>query len=68
MVDPAGIEPVTDGGLERGRSPLDRWLAMAGLTIDQTAQAMGVSDRTVDRLWLYARAWLHRAMRSFEES
>ena len=40
----------------------------AGLTIDQTAQALGVSDRTVDRLWLYARAWLHRAMRSLEES
>jgi methionine synthase II (cobalamin-independent) len=28
----AGLEPVTDGGLENGRSPLDRWLAMAGLT------------------------------------
>jgi len=39
----------------------------AGLTIDQTAQALGVSDRTVDRLWLYARAWLHRAMREFEK-
>jgi RNA polymerase sigma factor (TIGR02999 family) len=34
----------------------------AGLTVDQTAQALGVSDRTVDRHWLYARAWLHRAM------
>jgi RNA polymerase sigma factor (TIGR02999 family) len=33
-----------------------------GLTINQTAQALGVSDRTVDRLWLYARAWLHRAV------
>ena len=28
----AGLEPVTDGGLENGRSPLERWLAMAGLT------------------------------------
>ena len=28
----AGLEPVTDGGLENGRPPLDRWLAMAGLT------------------------------------
>ena len=28
----AGLEPVTDGGLENGRSPLDRWLAMAGLS------------------------------------
>jgi RNA polymerase sigma factor (TIGR02999 family) len=39
----------------------------AGLSIDQTAQAMGVSDRTVDRLWLYARAWLHRTMESSGE-
>ncbi|MGZ8515016.1 MAG: hypothetical protein ACXWXA_08220 [Candidatus Limnocylindrales bacterium] len=27
----AGLEPLTDGGLQNGRSPLDRWLAMAGL-------------------------------------
>ena len=33
-----------------------------GLTIDQTAEVMEVSDRTVDRHWLYARAWLHRAI------
>jgi RNA polymerase sigma factor (TIGR02999 family) len=39
----------------------------AGLTVDQTAEAMGVSDRTVDRLWLYARAWLHRAMTAAKE-
>jgi RNA polymerase sigma factor (TIGR02999 family) len=34
----------------------------AGLSVDQTALAMGVSDRTVNRLWMFARAWLHRAM------
>jgi RNA polymerase sigma factor (TIGR02999 family) len=34
----------------------------AGLTVDQTSSAMGVSDRTVNRLWLFARAWLHRAI------
>lgn len=39
----------------------------AGLTIDQTAQALGVSDRTVDRHWLYARAWLHRELRESEQ-
>jgi RNA polymerase sigma factor (TIGR02999 family) len=39
----------------------------AGLTVDQTALALGVSDRTVDRLWLYARAWLHRTMESAGE-
>ena len=35
----------------------------AGLSVEQTAQAMGVSERTVNRLWTFARAWLHRAIR-----
>jgi methionine synthase II (cobalamin-independent) len=34
----AGLEPVTDGGMENGRSPLDRWLAMAGLTVTAAKQ------------------------------
>jgi RNA polymerase sigma factor (TIGR02999 family) len=38
----------------------------AGLSVEQTAQAMGVSDRTVNRLWIFARAWLHRAVREDE--
>ena len=32
----------------------------AGLTIPEAAEAMGISPRTADRLWAYARAWLHR--------
>jgi RNA polymerase sigma factor (TIGR02999 family) len=38
----------------------------AGLSIDQTAHAMEVSDRTVNRMWTFARAWLHRAIREGE--
>ena len=38
----------------------------AGLSVEQTAQAMGVSERTVNRLWTFARAWLHRAVREEE--
>lgn len=34
----------------------------AGLTVDQTAAAMGVAPRTVDNLWRVARAWLHREL------
>ncbi len=30
----------------------------AGLTVDETALALGVSPRQVDRLWSYARAVL----------
>jgi RNA polymerase sigma factor (sigma-70 family) len=31
----------------------------AGLSIDQAAEVLGISPRTADRLWAYARAWLH---------
>ena len=32
----------------------------AGLTLEETAQLLGVSDRTVRRDWLVARAWLRK--------
>jgi len=35
-----------------------------GLTIEDTATAIGVSPRTVKRDWAVAQAWLHREMRS----
>ncbi len=34
----------------------------AGLSGDETAQALGVSPRHVDSLWAYSRAWLAREM------
>ena len=34
----------------------------AGLSIDETAAALGVSPRTVDTKWRFARAWLHREL------
>ena len=35
-----------------------------GLTNEQAAQVLGVSEPTVKRDWAYARAWLFRAMNS----
>jgi RNA polymerase sigma factor (TIGR02999 family) len=32
----------------------------AGLTGDQAAQMLGISPKTADRYWAYARAWLRR--------
>jgi RNA polymerase sigma factor (TIGR02999 family) len=32
----------------------------AGLSGDETAEALAISPRQVDRLWAYARAWLAR--------
>lgn len=34
----------------------------AGLSVEQTAEVMGVSARTVKREWACARAWLFKAM------
>jgi RNA polymerase sigma factor (TIGR02999 family) len=34
----------------------------AGLSIDETAEAIGVSTATVEREWTMARAWLHRRL------
>jgi hypothetical protein len=32
----------------------------AGLSIPEAAQPLGLSPRSADRLWAYARAWLHQ--------
>jgi len=34
-----------------------------GMTMDEAASAMGMSKRTAEGLWTYARAWLRRAIR-----
>jgi RNA polymerase sigma factor (TIGR02999 family) len=34
----------------------------AGLTVAEAAGALGISARTADRLWAFARAWLHREL------
>ena len=39
----------------------------AGLTLGQTAELLGVSRRTADRYWAYARAWLYQEITKAEE-
>lgn len=34
----------------------------AGLSVDQTAEALDMSPRTVDRRWKFARAWLYKSL------
>lgn len=34
----------------------------AGLSVDQTAEALGISPRTAARLWTYARATMYRTL------
>ena len=35
-----------------------------GLTVEETAEALGISTRTVKREWSMAKAWLHRQIRN----
>jgi RNA polymerase sigma factor (TIGR02999 family) len=35
----------------------------AGLPLPEVAQVLNISTRTADRLWAYARAWLHQELR-----
>lgn len=51
--------------LEAQDEPMARVVKLryfAGLTVEETAQAMGLSPRTVNRHWTAARAWLNRAL------
>jgi RNA polymerase sigma factor (TIGR02999 family) len=34
----------------------------AGLPIPEAADVLGISSRSADRLWVYARTWLHEAL------
>ncbi len=42
--------------------------SFGGLTVEETAEVLGISPSSVDRAWSTARAWLRRHMRSGEES
>lgn len=63
--DPAEILAL-DGALERLErtepevAAVVRLRFFAGLSGDETAEALAISARQVDRLWAYARAWLSR--------
>jgi DNA-directed RNA polymerase specialized sigma24 family protein len=35
-----------------------------GLTIEETAQVLGISEPTAKRHWAYARAWLYEEIRN----
>ncbi len=36
---------------------------LAGLTIEQAAEALGISVRTANRHWAYAKAWLYQQLK-----
>jgi RNA polymerase sigma factor (TIGR02999 family) len=70
IVDPADDEKLItlDEALTRletkdaSKARLVKLRFFAGLTIDQAAEALGISTATAERHWTYARAWLQREM------
>jgi RNA polymerase sigma factor (TIGR02999 family) len=39
----------------------------AGLTLDQAADSLGIGQRTGDRYWAFARAWLYKELRGVSD-
>jgi len=37
--------------------------SFAGLSVEETAEALGISPATVKRDWTFSKAWLHRELR-----
>jgi len=48
--------------LDQQSAELIKLRYFAGLTRDQAAETLGISARTADKLWSFARAWLFRAI------
>ena len=46
--------------VDREKSRMVELRFFSGLSVEETAEVMGVSARTVDRQWQTAKAWLHR--------
>ncbi len=72
-VDPPAPEPREDllaldealtllAAEDRQAADLVQLRYFAGLSLPDAAEVLGVSPRTADRLWAYARAWLRRRM------
>ena len=48
-------------GVDPRRAQIVEYRFFAGLDVDETAAALGISSATVKRDWRIARAWLARA-------
>src|SRR5262245_4237043 len=56
------------GDIDARAGEIVRLRFYAGLSIEQTASALGLSPRTVRREWTFARAWLYRRLERAESS
>jgi RNA polymerase sigma factor (TIGR02999 family) len=69
VAEPPDDLPAVDEALEKlaTEDPLCAELVKlrfyAGLTLEETASALGIARRTADRYWAFARSWLYDALR-----
>ena len=49
---------------DKGLAELVKLRFFVGLTNKEAAEILGISEPTVERRWAFARAWLHREIRS----
>lgn len=71
VTTPKGIDVVALDEVLEHLSSVDERLcrvvelrSFAGLTIDETAETLKVSTATVERDWVFAKAWLYRWLSS----
>jgi RNA polymerase sigma factor (TIGR02999 family) len=50
--------------LDRQKAELVKLRYFVGMTIEQVAEALGLSERTAKRYWAFARAWLHEEIKA----
>jgi RNA polymerase sigma factor (TIGR02999 family) len=55
-------------GVDAQAAALVRLRLYAGLTVDEAASALGVSHRTAERDWTFARTWLFAHLRPRDEA
>jgi RNA polymerase sigma factor (TIGR02999 family) len=79
LVEPAAPKPSEDvlalnDALEkletkdRVKADLIKLRYFAGLTMEQAAEALGISPATAHRYWNYSRAWLHQEIAGKDEA
>ena len=50
--------------LDPRKAELVKLRYFVGMTIEQAAEALGLSERTAKRYWAFARAWLHEEIKA----
>jgi len=53
--------------LDKQKAELVKLRFFAGLTIEEAAAALGISEATAKRWWVYARAWLYAEIRPADD-